>query len=206
MSSIKPVQYDLIVFDLGGVLVELTGVPQMLAWAGSDMSVEELWRRWLRSPAVREFESGKITTAEFGERIIVEFNMPISPEQYLKAFTYWPKDYFPGAEDLLRRLAQRYPLAVLSNTNALHYTRFVEEMHLLTYISRCFFSHQIGLLKPDPEMFAYLIAQVGVAPEHILFFDDNQLNVDGAVQAGIQAYRVYGVEETTRMLQTLAIL
>lgn len=206
MNTMKHAQYDLIVFDLGGVLIELTGVPQMLAWAGGAMSVEELWRRWLHSPAVRDYESGNITTAEFGKRIVVEFNMPISPEQYLTAFTYWPRGYFPGAEDVLRQLAQRYPLAVLSNTNELHYTRFVEEMRILDYVSQCFFSYQIGLLKPDPEIFAYLIAQVGVAPERILFFDDNQLNVDGAAQAGIQAYRVYGVEETTRILQTLEII
>lgn len=206
MNTKKNTRYDLIVFDLGGVLIELTGVPQMLAWAGGKMSVEELWRRWLHSPAVREFESGKITTAAFGERVVAEFDMPIPPEQFLREFTLWPRGYFPGAEELLQTLSQRYPLAVLSNTNDLHYTRFVEEMHLLNYVSRCFFSYQIGLLKPDAEMFAYLIAQVGLAPERILFFDDNQLNVDGAAQAGIQAYRVYGVEETTRLLNSLEIL
>lgn len=206
MNTTKHAQYDLIVFDLGGVLIELTGVPRMLEWTGGKMSVEELWRRWLRSPAVREFESGKLTVSEFGERIVVEFNMPISPEQYLREFTLWPKGYFPGAQDLLEALSETYPLAVLSNTNELHYARFVQEMQILEYVSQCFFSYQIGLLKPDPEMFAYLIAQVGVAPERILFFDDNQLNVDGAAQAGIEAYRVYGVEETTHLLNTLEIL
>jgi hypothetical protein len=55
--------FEVILFDLGGVLIELSGISTMLAWIGPTMTIEELWRRWLTSPGVRLFESGRISAA-----------------------------------------------------------------------------------------------------------------------------------------------
>ena len=60
---------DAIVFDIGGVLVELSGVAQMLEWCGGTLGEEELWRRWLSSPGVRRFESGQSNAAEFARAV-----------------------------------------------------------------------------------------------------------------------------------------
>jgi hypothetical protein len=49
---------DAILFDLGGVLVELSGIGQMLSWSRGIRDTTELWQRWLHSPAVRRFETG----------------------------------------------------------------------------------------------------------------------------------------------------
>ena len=48
---------DAILFDLGGVLIELAGVEQMLAWCPDLDGIDDLWRKWLRSPAVRRRSS-----------------------------------------------------------------------------------------------------------------------------------------------------
>ena len=64
---------DVILFDLGGVLVELAGVDQMIAWSKGITSHEELWRRWLESSAVRRFETGAIGRDDFAAAVIDEF-------------------------------------------------------------------------------------------------------------------------------------
>ena len=58
---------------MGGVLVELTGVPTMLSW--SRLTEAEVWQRWLHSPAVRRFESGNGSAEEFAREIIDELTL-----------------------------------------------------------------------------------------------------------------------------------
>lgn len=44
---------ELVIFDLGGVLIKLTGVPRMLEWTQGQLSERKMWEQWLHSPAVR---------------------------------------------------------------------------------------------------------------------------------------------------------
>jgi hypothetical protein len=52
-----------LLFDVGGVLVQLSGVETMLGWMGETATSEEMWRMWLHSTPVREFERGRIGAA-----------------------------------------------------------------------------------------------------------------------------------------------
>ena len=56
-----PNDIGVLLFDVGGVLVQLSGVEIMLEWLGHGISEEELWRRWLQSVPVRQFEPGRST-------------------------------------------------------------------------------------------------------------------------------------------------
>lgn len=49
-----------------------------------------------------------------------------------------------------------------------------------------------GLRKPSPESFAAVVAHLGLAPDRLLFVDDRQANIDGALAAGIPAVRFEG--------------
>ncbi len=203
-SQARP--FDAIVFDLGGVLIELAGISRMLGWLGEGATADELWRRWLASESVRGFECGRLDTRQFADAFLAEFQIPISGEQFIAEFTVWPRAPYPGASDLLKRLQGEYTVACLSNTNSLHWSRIDAEMDLLPHFHSHFASHLVGFLKPDREIFEHLVEQLGYPPERILFLDDNQLNVDGARAAGITAYRVAGVDGTIHLLTELGVL
>jgi len=49
MIKSAPNDIRVLLFDVGGVLVQLGGVEAMLEWLGHGISVDELWRRWLQS-------------------------------------------------------------------------------------------------------------------------------------------------------------
>lgn len=196
---------EVILFDLGGVLIELSGVPTFLEWLGNSMSVDEMWRRWLASPAVRRFEVGKATAEEFGAAMVREFGLSVGAEEFVEAFTYWPRCPYPGVVPLLASLQGSYHLSCLSNTNVLHWQRIRDEMGMGQYFQSSFVSHLIGRLKPDREVFEYVITALGRAPEQILFLDDNQLNVDGALSIGMQARRTSGILEVVTALEELGI-
>ena len=197
--------YDVIVFDLGGVLIETAGVARMLELLGEGVTAEELWRRWLSAASVRDFESGRIGPERFALAICAEFALDITPEQFLAEFTTWARDLYPGALLMIEELSGTHRLACLSNTNALHWTHIDATTDLLPFFAHRFASHEIGLLKPDAEIFHHLIEQLGVPPGRILFFDDNRINVEAARAVGIAAYRAEGPEEVREVLREKGI-
>ena len=204
MSSAHP--FDVIVFDLGGVLIELAGVDRMLELCNHAFSADELWTRWLTSAGVRQFETCHTSPDAFGAAMLEEFGLSIAAAQFLEEFTAWPKGVFPGSFELLEQLSASYRLACLSNTNALHWPRVCDEMGLARYFESAFASHLVGMLKPDLEIFQHVVDQLGCPPARILFLDDNQLNVAGARAAGMVARRVAGLNEVRAALVELGVL
>jgi putative hydrolase of the HAD superfamily len=148
---------DVILFDLGGVLVELAGVDQMIAWSPGVATHDELWRRWLGSNAVRRFETGTIGRDDFAVAVIDEFGCPVGVEEFLAAFTWWPRSVYPGAFELLESLRPQYRLASVSNTNEIHWDRFSNAWKLDAAFHHNFPSYLVGKLKPDAEYFEHVL-------------------------------------------------
>jgi HAD superfamily hydrolase (TIGR01509 family) len=192
-----------VLFDLGGVLIQLGGITKMMGWAGLDR--EEFWRRWLASPSVRRFESGKITAEEFGFVLVEEFNLPVQADEFLALFATWPQGVYPGAEELLRNTGALYPLGCLTNTNSLHWKYLIECTNLLGYFDYLFPSHHTGLLKPDRSSFTNAADKMGFQPEQILFLDDNQVNIEGATGAGLTSYLVQNANHARIVLEELGV-
>ena len=200
------VRIDAILFDLGGVLVELAGVDQMLGWCPDLAGIDALWRRWLASEAVRRYERGATTREAFAAEIIGEFALPVDAPTFLAAFAHWPRALFPGATALLTELAPHHRLASVSNTNELHWERFQREWSLGALFHHNFPSHEVGKLKPDAEYFAHVIEALDVPAQRMLFVDDNPVNVAAARRLGIVARRVAGVDGARAAIAALGLL
>jgi HAD superfamily hydrolase (TIGR01509 family) len=198
--------YDVIIFDLGGVLIELTGTSRMIEWTDENTPAEELLNMWLKSNAVRRFESGKATPAEFASGIISEFSLPVKTDSFLEEFPYWIDNTSKGVKKLLKKLSETYKIASLSNTNEIHWDRISNEMKLPDLFDFNFPSHITGLLKPDKEAFNFAAESIGCQPEKILFFDDNMINIESARSIGMSAYRVSGFDELSEMIIQLKLM
>jgi glucose-1-phosphatase len=186
--------FDAVLLDLGGVVIELAGVEQMLVWCPHFGDTAGLWRRWLHSPAVRRFETGATAREEFAEEIVREFGLPVTGEEFLHAFARWPRALFPGVALLLAELAPHCRLASVSNTNDLHWERFEREWSLPGYFHHNFPSHLVGKLKPDAEYFLHVLDVLDVRPERVLFIDDNRINTDAAARLGMVVRHAAGVD------------
>ena len=143
----------IILFDLGGVLVELTGVPVLLQWTKHRYDEESLWEAWLNSPAVRSFEKGCSTAEQFADGLIKEMDLPVDRAEFIHRFREWPKGLFPGVPSLLEKLKATYTLACLSNSNVLHWPILMKNMGLENMFQYHFASHLIHKLKPYRESF-----------------------------------------------------
>lgn len=176
-----------VLFDLGGVLVENTGEQGLISLLPYQLSRQEMWARWLGSDAVRQFERGHISPEAFARRFVEEWRLELGAAEFMASFANWPKGLYDGAAKLVRDLRARHRVACLTNTNALHWARFPELPELFDAI---FASHLTGFLKPDPEAFEHAIQELDVQPDAVYFFDDLLQNVEAARKVGIRALQV----------------
>jgi putative hydrolase of the HAD superfamily len=177
-----------LLFDLGGVLIELGSMEEMMA--SSPFDHEEIWQSWIRSSSVRKFESGRTNENEFAADMIVEFQLDISGHEFMQAFRAWPKGVFDGACELLEQLSSHYRLVCLSNTNPAHYEGFLRDETLMQFFDDQFLSHHTGMLKPDKPAFENVLRTLDIPADEILFFDDHAGNIAAARALGFRAERV----------------
>ncbi len=190
MGKLK--NFKVILFDLGGVLLELR---DPISTFGLDIDASEFLRTWIMSPSVRALESGQINGKNFAQRIVTEMELPMDWQELLRRFDSWPAKIYPRAIDLIDRIPSTFSCAILSNTNAVHWERIDVPGNFGDRFDRYFLSYESGLLKPDREAFLQVCAGYGCRPEEILFFDDNPVNVAAARKEHISALCVQGVEE-----------
>ncbi|MBW2321086.1 MAG: HAD family phosphatase [Deltaproteobacteria bacterium] len=201
-----PKQIRVLLFDLGGVLVELNDISTLLHLNGDEIPMNKLWSDWLSSPAARAFEMGISTKEQFADKYIEEINLPIKRDDFLKAFTQLPKGLYADAVRLIQRCREHYYTASLSNTNALHWQRLTHEMGIHRMFDQHFPSHLTGKLKPDRESFEYVLQILHCDPSAIIFLDDNKINVKGARSVGMIAYLANGPREAENILEEIGIL
>lgn len=112
-----------ILFDVGGVLVNSSGVDAMSRLLGTEPKHDELYARWLQSPSVVAHETGKIDVETFAVGVIEDLDLPVAPDRFLRGFSNWPNKLLPGAQGLLRDIPGRYLVAALSNTSHCHWEK-----------------------------------------------------------------------------------
>jgi FMN phosphatase YigB (HAD superfamily) len=191
---------DVVLFDLGGVLVELAGIDQMLTWCPHLPDVGTMWRQWLGSQAVRRFETGGATRHAFATDMVAEFGLPVDPDVFLAAFSAWPKGVVGGSRELLADLRDHCTIASVSNTNEIHWARVCDDWALHGLFHHNFPSHLVGALKPDADYFEHVLAALGIPAARVLFVDDNDINVEAAARLGIVARRATSPAEVRRAL------
>jgi HAD superfamily hydrolase (TIGR01509 family) len=187
----------ILLFDLGGVLVQTRGftslkglvVPSGRPEAFDDQLLRD---RWLGSPSVRDFELGHIAASEFAARFVQEWELSISPDEFLADLVAWIDHTYPGAEELLATLRQSFCVCCFSNCNELHWQMMAP---LLQSFDHAFSSHLLGHIKPDKEAFVAVLEALDTRPEQVLFFDDSRANVAAAEGLGIRSFLVHGPTE-----------
>jgi putative hydrolase of the HAD superfamily len=200
--------FDVVLFDLGGVLVDPGGVAEMRELSGID-SDEELWGRWLSCQWVKRFEAGGCSGEEFAAGVVQDWDLTVSSSEFLAAFTSWRTIPYPRADRLVAEVREVARVGYLSNSNAAQWSAHLAGSPLVSGFDFGFTSFELGLVKPDRAIFEAVAEQppMSVAgPERVLFLDDNLVNVEGAIGFGFAARHVRGVDEARRVLVAEGVL
>jgi putative hydrolase of the HAD superfamily len=201
-----PEPIEALLFDLGRVLIELDTNRAHARWAElagvpASRLAELTAARIGGSEFFHAHERGKITDAQFFAHLRQALEIDLSDDQLLEGWNAIFVGEMPGIRPALARAKTRLPLYVFSNTNGAHQAcwsaRFAD---MLAPFRKVYVSNEIGARKPDAEAFRLVIADIGMAPNRVLFLDDRPENVAGARACGIVAVEVTSVDEIERAL------
>jgi len=184
-----------VILDLGGVILNIDYHRTIDAFQrlGFDR-FEEQYSQMQQSGLFDDLETGRIDQAVFVSRI--QSVLPnASEEAIIHAWNALLLNFPDGRIETVQRIADLYPTCLLSNTNAIHYEAFngtLREQTDLTDIKNLFYkaylSHEVGMRKPDLEIFRHVLQDADFTAEHTLFVDDSPQHLEGARQLGIQTY------------------
>jgi len=198
MSEIKAV-----IFDAGGVLHESnSAVSDDLV---NELSLEQKTLDDIWHNQIPLLGSGKIDEAEFWRQVHAEHGVrqvEVAENLLGRAFT---EALLPHAEviALIAELGNKgIKLAVLSNTIEPH-AKALREAGLYNGFDQVFLSHEVGLRKPDPKIYQYVLDKLGVQPPESVFIDDDATNVEVAVKLGINGITYTNPEQLVADLSHL---
>jgi putative hydrolase of the HAD superfamily len=180
-----------IIFDFGDIFVNLE----------KETSLNEFKKLGLDGPNQELlemndlFEKGKITELQFIEGF-QKYIPNADVHDIRKAWNSIIGDFPLYRLEFLQMLSQKYRLFLLTNTDAIHISRF-EHMAGISFFSdfyQCFekvyYSFEMGMRKPDPNIFNYIIKKHDLSPKRTLFVDDKKENTDTAEALGIQVWNL----------------
>jgi len=195
---------DVLLFDLGGVVIDFAGFDELSHLLPGGVSRDEVRERWISSPFVQRFERAEITPDVFARGVVSELGLDLGPDEFIDAFVDWARGPYPGARSLLGVLQKEARLACLSNSNELHTPLHRQSIEPL--LDAYYFSNELGMVKPDREIYEHVIRDLDVPPRRIAFFDDTRVNVHAAREVGITAFEVDGIMELEAQLQGLGVM
>ncbi len=191
-------RYDVLLLDFGGVCLvspielhakteRLLGLePGTLDWLGPiDPDSDELWRRMVAGDGVNEREYWHQRAADIGRAA----GRPLDLRQYMNLIYDPPTPDMirPGATAIVTAAREAgYGVSVLTNDlTAFHGPEWADRIEFLKLIDHLVDCSDTGILKPDLRAYAWATEQVGAPADRILFVDDQPLNIDGALDAGL---------------------
>lgn len=184
-----------IIFDLGGVLLNIDY--QLTEKAFQNLGVEsfpEIYSQLRQTSLFDDFETGRIGKDAFFDQLRSIGNINCTDEQMTGAWNAMLLDFPKRRLQLLQQLRGGYDLLLLSNTNEVHEQAFNKILYqdhsinnIALFFDKVYYSHKVGMRKPDAEVFERVLGDNGLSAEHTLFIDDSPQHVEGARKVGIQS-------------------
>lgn len=192
---------DTIIFDFGDVFINMDKEASLNALKKLGLVS---WNDELEQ-LNQQFEKGKITEVQF--MIGLKKLIPnASIDQLREAWNSVLLDFPLHRLEFLERLGMKYRLFLLSNTDEIHINKFEHKVGITfarefyQCFEKVYFSFEIGLRKPEPEVFNYIIKKHDLSMKRTLFIDDKKENTDIAQSLGMQVWNLQvGQEDVSEL-------
>ena len=174
-----------IIFDLGGVVLNLDQEKTLRAFKRLGANLEELN---LENSIFLDFETGKVDEDYFLQSLFTLLKGNASKEQITQAWNSMLLELPAHRVEIIKQLKSKYRLFLLSNTNSIHINAVFEEHGKTVFeelFEKIYLSHEIGIRKPDVACYEYVLRDANLKGSETVFVDDNRLNLKGAESAGI---------------------
>ncbi len=194
-----------LIFDMGGVLLRTTDPAPRVELAGElGITRAELERIVFASDTAVMAETGQLSEVEHWNAVLDTLKVP---EERRAEFQrrFWSKDRVDDdLIDYIGQLRKDYRTGLLSNAwDGIRPAVLKRFPRMLSVFDVAVFSAEVGMRKPDPRYYYWILERLGVAAEEAVFIDDYPPNVEAARRIGMQAVRFFNPEQ---MYGELALL
>ena len=196
-----------LLFDLGGVLVDIDFTGALRSWAAhSKLPFDELKRKYQFDSAYERHERGEISASEYFSHIAEVLELSATPAQVESGWNAIFMGEITTTRLLVEQARRQLPCYAFTNTNASHMANWSRLYPgVVSAFDKVYASHEIGLRKPERAAFEYICRDTALAPSSILFFDDLLDNVHAATAAGLQGVLVRSPDDVAAALRALGI-
>lgn len=183
-----------IIFDLGGVILNLDYSKTQRAFENLGVkSIDSFFSQAKQNSLFDDLETDRATPDDFRNAIRQETGITATDEEIDKAWNAMLLDCPTYRIDLLKEYRKTHNLYLLSNTNRIHYPEVDRIMgetfgvaSLEPYFDKLYLSYDVGLRKPNTDIYEYVLADAGIKAEESIFLDDSIHNLPPAEQVGIK--------------------
>ena len=207
LQALKPGMADALLFDLGGVIIDIDFERAFAHWAAcAACEVALLRERFTQDEPYQRHEIGAIGIEDYFASLRTSLGLELTHAQLLEGWNAIFIGEVPGIAALLARAARHLPLYAFTNTNPTHAAYWSAKFpDVVKHFRKIFVSSSIGLRKPDAEAFAFVVSGIGVPANRIVFFDDSPHNIDGARGSGLRTVLVKSPADVAQALVGLGI-
>jgi len=184
-----------IIFDLGGVIIDIDY--NLAAAAFKKLGIvdfDNFYSKAKQSSLFDDFEKGLISNSDFRASLRQYLPESVTDHQIDEAWNAMLLGIPSHRVDFLQKVANKYRVFLLSNTNRIHidaFTQYNDEKFGKGYFESifeyCYFSSDIAMRKPDAEIFEFVLNENGLLKEDTIFIDDSIQHVEGALSTGLHA-------------------
>jgi len=192
----KSQNIETIIFDFGGVVLDID--PQITIKEFQKLGFKEVAKTQSKEfieDIIRKFERGIYTPEVFRKRLRAFLELDVNDQQLDDAWNALLYDIPAERIEILEQLKKNYKMLLLSNSNEIHYDLYVRDLQLRfgyrefdELFHKAYFSFDLHLSKPDPEVFEFIMYQHDLDPSKTLFIDDNEMNIEAASKLGLRTY------------------
>lgn len=185
-------KFEAIIFDLGGVLINLDyqlTIDAFKKLGGTEFDLT--YSQAAQNSVFDDYETGKISTQHFINKLKDSLPASITPNQIVAAWNAMILNFPLEKIALLEKLSNQKRIFLLSNTNDIHIQKVAREFtkvsdkKLNDYFEKVYLSHEIHQRKPYQETFEFVCKDAGIDPLKTLFIDDSEQHILGAQQIGL---------------------
>ncbi|MBN1818696.1 MAG: HAD family phosphatase [Sedimentisphaerales bacterium] len=198
---------EAVIFDLGRVLVDvdIRRLSHSVLAQWPDKDPEQVAEQVMKDNLMVRYNTGQIRPEEFHAALCKKYGLSIGYEEFARL---WCGIFRPmeGMEEIVYRLQDRIRLGLLSDTDPLHWSYLSCNFPFLSVFSQPTLSFQVGVMKPDKQIYLQASRNVGTPLEKCLYIDDLSINVSGAKAAGMQAVQFTGPDHLCVLLEDLGLL
>ena len=185
-----------IIFDLGGVILNVDYLKTIEAFKQIGIiDYDKIYTQNHQNELFNKIEKGTISMQGFRNEIRKLSVNNITDDQIDEAWNSMVLDFPPERFDLLKELKNHFNCYLLSNTNEIHfifYTNLLYKTFKIKNLSELFlkeyYSHIIGMRKPDIKFYELVLNENQLIPSETLFIDDTAINIEIADKTGINTY------------------